>query len=67
MRHADPPPPPNLGDPAAERPRGKRPWKKPQLKVMEMEFARNGARSSPNRLEDVPIANPMWGATYRTS
>ena len=60
-------PPPESGEAAAERPKGKRPWKKPQFKVMEMEFARNGARSAPNRAENLPVANPMWGATYRTS
>ena len=35
------PPPPQSGEPAAEGPKGKLPWSKPRLKLIEMDFTGN--------------------------
>ena len=34
-------PPPQSGEPAAEGPKGKLPWSKPRLKLIEMDFTGN--------------------------
>ena len=34
MSNVEPPPPPESGDPAAEEPKGKRPWSKPEFRTL---------------------------------
>ena len=59
MKHVDPPPPPEQqGGPAAEEPsrQGKRPWSKPRLKLIDMDFTGNTfTNANPvDALEDSP-------------
>ena len=63
-----PPPPPALGDPAAERPKGKRPWSKPTLRIMRMTFTDGGFNASPAFTEHMqPSLAARTGPTYRAS
>ena len=66
-----PPPPPELGDPAAERPKGKRPWNKPQIKVIRVNFTASGFNANPeiDEVNDGDGHGVAGGpqATYRTS
>ena len=63
------PPPPQSGEPAAERPKGKLPWSKPQIRVIEVNFTGSGFNPRPNQDEvndgDGDIGPP--GGTYRVS
>ena len=65
-RASAPPPPPELGEPAAEGPKGKRPWGRPHMRVIEMDFISAGSPGNPYPVE----ANDNIGgdkATYRPS
>ena len=66
MRKPMPPPPPK---PAAERPKGKRPWNKPRIKVIDVAFdTLSGNSVNPaHDLESPPTANTGFGSTYRVS
>ena len=61
------PPPPELGEAAAERPKGKRPWSKPTLRIMDMIFTHAGFNADPDRHENLPSPSAQMGVTYRTS
>ena len=64
-----PPPPPERGDSAAEGPKGKRPWRKPQVRSIEVNFTGSGFNSNPvnDEYNDGDGAVVNSGATYRTS
>ena len=64
------PPPPQSGEPAAERPKGKLPWSKPTVRVIQVNFTDGGFAANPNSIEGrgPPVSPfPSTGATYRTS
>ena len=73
FENQSPPPPSELGEAAADKPqpkgKEKRPWNKPQLKVIEVNFTRTGFSSNPISDEvndgDGDVGPP--GATYRAS
>ena len=58
-------PPPNQ---VIRQPKGKekRPWSKPHIRVIEVNFTASGFHPDPNETEAQPYAEPP-GATYRTS
>ena len=60
------PPPPESVDPAAEGPKGKRPWSKPRLRIMEMIFTRSGFNATDPQLAEGVRGGP-YGPSYRTS
>ena len=64
------PPPTALGDPVAERPKGKRPWNKPRITIIQVNFTASGFNADPDVDEggmgpDGAVGGT--GATYRTS
>ena len=61
------PPPPESVDPAAEGPKGKRPWSKPRLRIMDMIFStKSGSNPTNLRLVEGVRGGP-YGPSYRTS
>ena len=64
-------PPPQSGEPAAEGPKGKLPWSKPQIRVIEVNFTAAGFNANPGVDEIVDgdghgtVGGPR--ATYRVS
>ena len=60
------PPAPESGDPAAEESKGKRPWSKPQLNIVEMLFTQDGFNPLPSNNESWPSVSPP-APSYRTS
>ena len=64
-----PPPPPERGDSAAEGPKGKRPWHKPKIGRIAVNFTADGFNSNPitDEYNDGDGSVGGSGATYRTS
>ena len=51
------------------QPKGKekRPWSKPQVRIMEMTFTSGGFNPNPNNIEGVTPGTSPTDSTYRTS
>ena len=62
------PPPPQSGDPAAEGPKSKRPWSKPRIRIIEVNFTSGGGFNPiPTANEDASSGVNPTSATYRVS
>ena len=56
---------PQFGEAAASALRGKRPWSKPRIKLIDMDFTRAGGPNVP--IEGSPGGPPTSAAAYRSS
>ena len=67
MSNVEPPPPNDDHAPEANaKPKGKRPWRKPRMKLIDVNFTEAGFMQVRTTLEaDVSSSTPL--ATYRTS